>query len=283
MATKSKSIFASKGWKSGMAYLYGWGAAVVILGALFKILHLPGANEMLIFGMGTETVIFFFSAFEPLPEEDKHYEWERVWPQLADEDGGEFAGGSEAVTSGQPVNMSGATVLAGNLDKMNKSFDDSFFENLSSSIKGLSGSVNSLSKVTDAGLVTDEYAKKVKESSEIIGNLNKGYKTTVEAMTAFSSSVNDAKSYQEQVQAVTKNLSSLNAVYELELNEAQNHLKSINKFYGSLATVMNNMIDTSKEAETLRLEVAGLSKNLSSLNRIYGSMLAAMATAGQQK
>jgi gliding motility-associated protein GldL len=281
MATKSKSIFASTGWKKGMAYLYGWGAAVVILGALFKILHLPGANEMLIFGMGTETVIFFFSAFEPLPEEDKHYEWERVYPQLADE---EFANTEGAeLTSGQPVNLSGAGVLADNFNKMNKSFDDSFFENLSNSIKGLSNNVNSLSKVADAGAATDEYAKKVKESSEIIGNLNKGYKSTVEAMTAFSSSVNDAKSYQEQVQAVTKNLSSLNAVYELELNEAQNHLKSINKFYGSLATVMNNMIDTSKEAETLRLEVAGLSKNLSSLNRIYGSMLAAMATAGQQK
>lgn len=63
MAKKSTSIFESKGWKNGMKYLYGWGAAIVIVGALFKILHLPGANEMLIVGLGTEAVIFFFLSF----------------------------------------------------------------------------------------------------------------------------------------------------------------------------------------------------------------------------
>ena len=87
MAKKKKeSIFTSKGWKTGMKYLYGWGAALVILGALFKILHFPGAAIMLIIGMGTETVIFFFSAFEPLPGDDQHWDWDKVYPQLREED-----------------------------------------------------------------------------------------------------------------------------------------------------------------------------------------------------
>ena len=67
-------------FKNLMAKLYGWGASVVILGALFKILHWPGADIMLIIGLGTESIIFFFSAFEPTKEE---YDWSLVYPQLA--------------------------------------------------------------------------------------------------------------------------------------------------------------------------------------------------------
>ena len=73
------SLFASKKWKNFMAKLYGFGAAVVIVGALFKIQHWPGAGLMLIVGLGTEAVIFIFSAFEPLHEE---YDWTLVYPEL---------------------------------------------------------------------------------------------------------------------------------------------------------------------------------------------------------
>ena len=73
-------LVRSNTYKNIMAKLYGWGAAVVIFGALFKILHLPGANIMLIIGMGTEVAIFFFSAFEPLHVE---YNWALVYPELA--------------------------------------------------------------------------------------------------------------------------------------------------------------------------------------------------------
>ena len=68
----------SKKWKQFMAKLYGWGASVVIIGALFKIQHYPGAGPMLVLGLGTEAVIFFFSAFEP-PHEDP--DWSLVYPQ----------------------------------------------------------------------------------------------------------------------------------------------------------------------------------------------------------
>ena len=70
----------SKGYKNFMTKLYGWGASIVILGALFKIQHYPGAGLMLMLGMGTEAIIFFFSAFEPLHVE---YNWALVYPELA--------------------------------------------------------------------------------------------------------------------------------------------------------------------------------------------------------
>jgi len=74
-----EEVVTSKKWKTFMKYLYGWGASVVILGALFKILHLKGAGTMLFLGMGTESIIFFFSAFEPIHEE---VDWTLVYPEL---------------------------------------------------------------------------------------------------------------------------------------------------------------------------------------------------------
>ena len=80
MGFNISEIVQGSGWKNFMKYLYGWGASIVILGALFKILHLKGATIMLMFGMGIEAIIFFFSAFEPIHEE---VDWTLVYPELA--------------------------------------------------------------------------------------------------------------------------------------------------------------------------------------------------------
>jgi len=80
MGLNISEIVQGSGWKNFMKYLYGWGASIVILGALFKILHLKGASIMLMFGMGIEAIIFFFSAFEPIHEE---VDWTLVYPELA--------------------------------------------------------------------------------------------------------------------------------------------------------------------------------------------------------
>jgi len=91
--------------------------------------------------------------------------------------------------------------------------------------------------------------------------------------------VSDVQAYQTQVKNAAANLASLNGIYEVELQDAQKHLNSINKFYGSIAGVMQNLMDTSTDTDKLRQEVANLTSNMSSLNRIYGSMLTAMASA----
>ena len=95
-------------------------------------------------------------------------------------------------------------------------------------------------------------------------------------MTAMSNATADAKEYHLQVQNVTKNLGALNAVYEMELQDANTHLKSMNKFYGTLSQAMENLTEAGKETEQFKQEVTGLTTNLHSLNRVYGNMLNAM-------
>lgn len=287
--TKKKSIFESQGWKVGMKYLYGWGAAIVIVGALFKILHLPGANEMLIVGLGTEAVIFFFSAFEPLPHEDKHYDWEKVYPQLREK---EFEDEEEEIVEEMAIGGGGGLIgpklSKEDLAKIGTLTPD-LFESLSQSVKGLQSNVSNMTNITDATVATNAFSEKMKAATVNVDKLSSGYGTAAEAMKAFNVSLDkmktyqeqiqgETKNYQEQVQKVTKNLSSLNAIYEMELQDAQKHINSINKFYGSISKVMSNLLETSKDTDALRQEVTLLSKNMKSLNTVYGGMLTAMAT-----
>ena len=79
-----------------------------------------------------------------------------------------------------------------------------------------------------------------------------------------------------QVQNVTKNLGALNAVYEMELQDANTHLKSMNQFYGTLSKAMDNMTQAGKDTEQFQKQVSDLTSNLTSLNRVYGNMLNAM-------
>jgi gliding motility-associated protein GldL len=112
--------------------------------------------------------------------------------------------------------------------------------------------------------------------------MSKGYSVTVEAMKSLGNSVEQVKAYQVQISSVTKSLESLNSVYELELQDAKKHLNSINKFYNSISGVMANLIDTSKDTDTLRQEVGNLASNMKSLNTIYGNMLTAMASGAKK-
>lgn len=271
---KKKSFMESRGFKIFLKYLYGLGAAVVIAGALFKIMHWPLANEMLIAGMGTEVLVFFVSAFEPLHEE---LDWSRVYPELAEETREDFLPLEEGEDGMSPEE---ALALA---DKGLKDIHltPDLFESLSGSLQGLKTNVDKLSDIQDASVATNEYADSVKSATSKMSQLNDGYSSTVEAMTSLSSSVGgaaeQAHAYHEEVQRVTKNLSSLNAVYEMELQDAQQHIQTINKFYESLGGAMTNMVEASKDAESYRNEVATLTKNLRDLNSIYGGMLSAMS------
>jgi len=276
---KKKGFLDSRAFKIFMKYLYGLGAAVVIGGALFKIMHWPGANQMLIAGMGTEVLVFFVSAFEPLHEE---LDWGRVYPQLnedADDDFIKMEG-----DEGDEFSVDDALAIA-DQGMRDVEITPELFANLSSSLTSLKDNVSQLGDLQDATVATNEYTQNVKSASQSMGQLNENYSHTVEAMSSLASSVGgastDAKAYQEQVQQVTKNLSSLNAVYEIELQDAQSHIKSLNSFYESLSGAMSNMMDASKDAESYRQEVAKLTQNLRDLNGIYGGMLSAMGRGSQ--
>ncbi|MCB0841732.1 MAG: gliding motility protein GldL [Bacteroidetes bacterium] len=253
---KKKGFLKSRAGKNIMNFIYGAGAAVVIVGALFKILHLDGANLMLIIGMGVEAGVFLISAFD-FPAED--YEWERVYPQLASADW-------EPETTGlEPFNPESMRL------------DSSVFDDLSTTLVGLNDNVGKLSSVTDAAGATNEYATKIKEATGKIDSLNQSYSSAVTSMSGFANAAADAQAYHEQVQEITKNLSSLNSIYELELQDAKTHLKSLNQFYGAMTEAMSSMAEASKDAQQYKEGMAQLNTNLQRLNNVYGNMLSAMA------
>ena len=255
MARKKKS----KAWKNSLNIVYGVGASIVILGALFKLEHLPGASLMLFVGMGVEAVVFFISAFD-FPEDD--YEWERVYPQLADTD---FVAAEEE--KGLDLTW---------VDTM-RQLDGEVFNDLSNTLAGLNDNVGRLSSVTDAAGATNEYAAKIKEATGKIDSLNQSYSVAASTMGEFANAAGDARAYHEQVQAITKNLQSLNSIYELELQDAKTHLKSLNQFYGSMSEAMSSLSEASKDAEAYKQGMSTLTRNLNKLNNVYGNMLSAMS------
>jgi gliding motility-associated protein GldL len=245
-----------------MPFVYGVGASIVIVGAMFKIMHWEGAGAMLVVGLTTEAFIFLMSAFAPAPHEP---DWTRVYPELADD----YKGGAIDRSNGK----SQAVLPDANLFKP---ISKELVENLGNSMKGLSESVTKMTNLADASVATNEYVKNVQLASNSIVQMNKSYANTVSAMSEMATASQDAKAYHAQLQTITKNLGALNAVYELELQDTNKHLKAMNAFYGNLTAAMQNMSDASKDTEQFKGELSKLTTNLTSLNRIYGSMLTAM-------
>jgi len=273
------ALLRSRGYRIAMKYLYAWGASVVIIGALFKILHLPGANEMLIVGLGTEAVVFFVSGLEPLPEDEKHWDWSKVFPQLKEEE--------EESPPELGLGVGGGGGLMPGLGPGIKSLQESsltpdLLEQLASSIEGLRVSVTSLSDITDAAVATNEFAEKVRQASARVEQLSQSYAVTADAMAKIASSFGDIQSYQAQIKTLAHTISQLNAVYESELQEMQKHIAAIGRFYGGLGRVLSSIEATAQDAEQLRQELLGLNNNLRGLNAVYGGMLSGITAAIQR-
>ncbi len=264
----ANSFLESKGFKSFMGKAYGIGAAVVIVGALFKITHWKGADEMLIVGLLTEAGIFLVSAFEKPHQEP---DWTLVYPELA---GLDPKDNKKAPKSGVGVTQQ--------LDKMleDAKIGPDLINSLGSGFRALNDNVSGLKDLSSAAAATESYSKNVKQAAESLTGINTSYSKAVEAMNGLVSASEGSKEYGAQIERMTKNLASLNSVYELEITESNNHLKSINEFVGGLSKTVNTLNDTNKQAETFKVEMEKLSKNLSSLNNVYGNMLSAMSVKG---
>lgn len=264
MATNNKS-FINVFYGDIMPKIYGIGAAVVILGAMFKILDWQGASLMIGVGLTTEAAIFFLSAFEPKHEE---VDWSKVYPELAGEEPAE-----PKSTKKEPKDN-----LSQKFDEMlsNAKIGPELFDSLGKGIQNLASSAEKMGTIADAAVATNEYASNVKTASKTLVDINQSYGKTAMALTELSSASADAKEYHTQVVTVTKNLSALNNVYEMELLDAQSHLKTLNKFYSNISTAMEGLSEAGKETEQFKTELAKLNQNVSSLNKVYGGMLSAM-------
>lgn len=268
---------------SGLDYFYVYlvpkitalGAAVVILGALFKIMHWPGASEMLIVGMTVEAALFAMGVAEPIHPEAPRPDWSKVYPQLAD--------GSKV----PPMAMSGnqiaapkdektAAKLAAIEDAVAKVLDPAKIENFGKGMQDFTANVAKLGAASDASVATTEYAKNVKLASTAIVEMNKSYSVAIGSMNEMANATKDAKAYHAQVQVLTKNLTELNAVYETELRSASKHVKTLNEFYEKVGVAMQNVANASDDTQKFKDQLSVLTTNLGSLNKIYGGMLTAM-------
>jgi len=199
-------ITEAKWYKVMMPKLYGWGAALVILGALFKIEHYPGAGIMLAVGLGTEAIIFFFSAFEKPHEEP---DWSLVYPELA-----HMQDPNAAKRPAQQLD-----------DALAKAkIDNELIESLNEGLRSFGESAKQLNETVSAASGISEYNAQIQEGVKNMNAMNSLYElqlqTSSQQMEATSlflqnlqSSVDDSKRFQEQVSSLADNLEQLNKVY----------------------------------------------------------------------
>jgi gliding motility-associated protein GldL len=251
-----------------MPKIYGIGAAVVILGAMFKILDWPGATLMIGVGLTTEAIIFFLSSFEP---GHKEVDWAKVYPELEED------GESDEPKVTKTVKVSGDPIAA-QLDTMfqQANIGPELIESLGKGMNNLASSAQKMGNLADAAVATTEYATQVQSASKTLASMNDSYAQTATALMAMSSASQDAQAYQAQIQTVTKNLSALNAVYELELQDSTEQKKARSDFYKNMSTAMSSFTEVGNETQAFKEEMVKLNQNVSALSKIYGGMLSAI-------
>ncbi|RZL05100.1 MAG: gliding motility protein GldL [Pedobacter sp.] len=245
-----------------------WGASVVIIGALCKIIHFGGewANYIIGFGLGVEALLFFLTGLFP-PEKDP--EWDLVYPELRKDYSGKGRELTEQTGRGGNANALDAMLQSAKVDA-------SLIESLGNGLRTFGDKVATISNVADASMATNQFTDKVKTASAGFDNLSNAFDNATKQLAELGNSSRDSQEYHEQVTKLAKNLSALNAVYELELQDSSAHLQSMKTFYQNLSLTMHNFNDSLEDSKQFKEEVGKLAKNLSSLNAIYGNMLSAM-------
>lgn len=259
----------SKKGKKFMGYLYGWGAAIVIVGAMFKIQHWPGASAMLVGGLTIEAIIFFFSAFEPIHEE---IDWSLVYPELAGmhDDHGHGHGDKKKVSAKDPISAE--------LDKMlaEAKIGPELIQSLGEGMKNLGEQAGKIANITDASVATNEYVSNVKSAAKTVGELSEGYIKASQAIGSIADANTNGNLLGDEMTKMSKNLSALNSAYELQLQGANDHIKATSQMHESINALMSNLSSSIDDTKRYKQEVTALASNLEQLNRVYGNMLTAL-------
>jgi gliding motility-associated protein GldL len=280
MSGKSGGFFASKGYKNLMKMVYGYGASVVILGALFKIMHWPYCDIMLIVGLTTEAVIFALSALEPLHAEPN---WAVYYPYLLPEDERPQTA-EELQAFPKPMELAGggggssSTGITEKFDELlaNAKIDQSLLDRLGSAMRDLSHNAEQLKSVSSAATATDSYVASLEAASNKVSSLSDAYERASVSIAGLTSNTLEGESFGEQMQKVSKNLGALNNVYELQLQGSSAHLEATQGFQKQVVEMMGNLSASAEDTRLYRENMAILAQNLTDLNNVYGNMLKAM-------
>ncbi len=271
-----------------MSKLYGIGAAVVILGALFKINHYPGANMMLILGLSTEALIFFFSAFEPPHIEP---DWSLVYPQLA------------GMYGDDPVERELETkgVASKKLDQMfqEANIDKETLERLGQGLKNLSENAVQMGKISNAVVATNEYVDSINSATKSATNLAGSYQKASEVLNQDATA---SVEYLENMKSAANSAAKLSTAYDKAATILQTEVKSTEEFTTTIQTAMQsakqlnetysksaNMIKQSVDAlnfvavdgDSYNKQLQQIAKNMAALNSVYELQLQGTTKASE--
>lgn len=285
-------------WEGGQRFFnfaYSIGAAIVIWGALFKILHLPGGNTLLSIGMGTEVLMFILTAFDRPPKE---YNWEEVFPVLGSknpEDRPDFAGGSGVIIAGgntkgddaTGVSVSGeqAKAAVGLPGGIALSPEDT--QSLSDSIAKMAAASEQLSRMAELTSATQQYLDQMgaiasemshlRETTESLNRVSEVLLQSYSAITQNSESITESSNgYVDQMKDLNRNIGGLNTIYEIQLKSVSSQLDSIDRVNRGIKDIRDMYEKSSAQAVRYCEETERMARYMQQLNSVYEKMLTAM-------
>ena len=237
---KFQALTQTKGYKTFMGYVYGFGASIVMVGAYFKLTHIPGADFMLGLGLGVEALIFFLSAFEP---QHLEYQWDNVFVELEED-----WDGQERTQFG----TSGSTGV---------------------------GSINTpeMSHAMEQAMAaTHDYTNAMEQATRNVNNFAANYAKSSEQLTASLNKLDFSALDTATLKKVATSMQSLNSICELQLQNMEQTSNASSKLAATMTSYMDNLNASANNANELNKQLNQLSSRLSALNGVYGGMLSAM-------
>lgn len=297
---------ASEKGKRVLNFCYSWGASIVIIGALFKLLHLPYGNQILFVAMTVEALVFFISAFEHPSNE---YHWEEVFPVLKSKnpmDRPDFAGTGMSNLINSSDNMDddntsgGINIHVGNgrkagvagnlggtsvLSNLDVSEEDT--KNLSESIKKLSGAAEQISKMAELTEATQKYLEQLSGMSEnmerfsqvthSLTDVSDTLLNSYKSITDNSDGINqNSRGYVQQMEMLNRNISGLNTIYEIQLKSISSQIESIEHINSGLSRIREMYDGSVVDSSVFRNETEKMTRQLAELNQVYSRLLQAM-------
>lgn len=244
-------------------FAYSIGAAIVIWGALFKILHIHGGDTLLSIGMGTEVLMFILTAFDRPP---KSYNWEEVFPVLASknpDDRPEFGGsaGGVVITGPGQNDITGQSVIVSG--------------NGVPGVESFSADPQSLSD--NMALMATEM-KQLSETTHALNEVSATLLASYRAITDNSDSINSSSNgYVEQMQALNRNIAGLNTIYEIQLKSVSSQLDAIDRVNRGIKEIRDMYERSSDSSAHYCEETEKMARNMKQLNHVYEQMLRAMS------
>ncbi|MDH6358404.1 gliding motility protein GldL [Parabacteroides sp. PF5-9] len=292
---RMEMYLSSERGKRILNFIYSWGASIVIIGTMFKLLHLPYANWIIGIALTVEALVFFVFGFEKPGSE---YHWEDVFPVLKSKnpmDRPDFAGQpvsamihSEANDDNGAHSERGTVVGGGQLNiagSLDVSEDDT--KNLSESIKKLSGAAEQISKMAELTEATQKYLEQLSGMSEnmerfsqVTSSLSEVSDTLLNSykhITDNSDGINqNSRGYVQQMEALNRNISGLNTIYEIQLKSISSQIESIEHINGGLNRIREMYDGSVVDSSVFRNETEKMTRQLAELNMVYTRLLQAM-------